>query len=221
MPNLFSALPVEILAWVLASTSGLTRSATGAVRPSAGGPGRQQLELRLGLDVEAEDPGVRARGPSRGPSCRRRRRRSARPACRRPARGGARPPRPRRRRRPAWPACAAPRGWSWPSPRSRSAASRPAKAVARKRGSAAPAWPWNRNRPACRPPRRSPGAARPRHGARRRGTRNGSRVGVPGPEASLDQAVEEERPVLFGGVGSGGSGCSARSASLRAWTAAS
>jgi hypothetical protein len=31
MPNLFSALPVEILAWVCASTSGLTRSAMGAL----------------------------------------------------------------------------------------------------------------------------------------------------------------------------------------------
>ena len=35
MPNLFSDLPVAILAWVRASTSGLTRSAIGAVRPSA------------------------------------------------------------------------------------------------------------------------------------------------------------------------------------------
>jgi len=35
MPNLFSALPVVILAWVAASTSGLTRSATGAVTPRA------------------------------------------------------------------------------------------------------------------------------------------------------------------------------------------
>ena len=33
MPNLFSALPVAILAWVLASTSGLTRTETFAVRP--------------------------------------------------------------------------------------------------------------------------------------------------------------------------------------------
>ena len=33
MPNLFSFLPVAILAWVSASTSGLTRIATGAVRP--------------------------------------------------------------------------------------------------------------------------------------------------------------------------------------------
>ena len=32
-PNLFSLLPVVILAWVLASTSGFTRSATRAVRP--------------------------------------------------------------------------------------------------------------------------------------------------------------------------------------------
>ena len=35
MPNLFSALPVVILAWVLASTSGLTRIETGATAPRA------------------------------------------------------------------------------------------------------------------------------------------------------------------------------------------
>ncbi len=33
MPNLFSDLPVAILAWVLASTSGLTRTETCAVLP--------------------------------------------------------------------------------------------------------------------------------------------------------------------------------------------
>ena len=33
MPNLFPFLPVVILAWVRASTSGLTRMPTGAVRP--------------------------------------------------------------------------------------------------------------------------------------------------------------------------------------------
>ena len=33
MPNLFSALPVVILAWVRASTSGLTRMATATVAP--------------------------------------------------------------------------------------------------------------------------------------------------------------------------------------------
>ncbi len=35
MPNLFSDFPVVILAWVLASTSGLTRIATAAVLPFA------------------------------------------------------------------------------------------------------------------------------------------------------------------------------------------
>ncbi len=35
MPNLFSALPVVILTWVLGSTSGLTRIETGARRPFA------------------------------------------------------------------------------------------------------------------------------------------------------------------------------------------
>ena len=55
MPNLFSDLPVEILACVLASTSGLTRSATCAVVPEALRHLAQRLELRLALDVEAED----------------------------------------------------------------------------------------------------------------------------------------------------------------------
>ncbi len=35
MPNLFSDFPVEILAWVRASTSGLTRTEMGAVRPAS------------------------------------------------------------------------------------------------------------------------------------------------------------------------------------------
>ena len=55
MPNLFSALPVAILAWVLASTSGLTRTEIVRGAALAGGDRRQQLELRLGLDVDAED----------------------------------------------------------------------------------------------------------------------------------------------------------------------
>ena len=55
MPNLFSALPVAILAWVLASMSGLTRTEMLAVRPFAGRDRGQQFELRLRLDVDAED----------------------------------------------------------------------------------------------------------------------------------------------------------------------
>ena len=52
---MFSALPVAILAWVSASTSGLTRSATRAVRPLAVATGRKGREFGLRLDVEAED----------------------------------------------------------------------------------------------------------------------------------------------------------------------
>ena len=60
MPNLFSDLPVEILAWVFASTSGLTRIETGASRPIDDRDLRQGLELGLALDVEAEDAGLEA-----------------------------------------------------------------------------------------------------------------------------------------------------------------
>ena len=55
MPNLFSDLPVAILAWVLASTSGLTRTETCAVAALRRGDLRQQFELGLGLDVDAEN----------------------------------------------------------------------------------------------------------------------------------------------------------------------
>ena len=75
-PNLFSDRPVVILAWVLASTSGFTRSATRAVRPSEvasaesiagflGGfdvdlgdvLGQRQAQLALGLADAGEDDG--------------------------------------------------------------------------------------------------------------------------------------------------------------------
>ena len=52
---MFSDLPVEIFAWVFASTSGLTRIAIGRERAAGGGDGRERLEFRLQLDVEAED----------------------------------------------------------------------------------------------------------------------------------------------------------------------
>ena len=55
MPNLFSALPVEILACVLASTSGLMRRAMRAVAAEARGDLAQRIELGLRLDVEAVD----------------------------------------------------------------------------------------------------------------------------------------------------------------------
>ena len=62
MPNLFSALPVVILWWVLASTSGLTRTATSTVRPLAAAISEMSGDLRLRLDVEAEDAGVDGEG---------------------------------------------------------------------------------------------------------------------------------------------------------------
>ena len=58
MPNLFSDLPVAILAWVLASISGLTRSEIATLRPLRGRDGGEQFELRLGLHVHAQDIGV-------------------------------------------------------------------------------------------------------------------------------------------------------------------
>ena len=58
MPNLFSDLPVAILAWVRASTSGLTRSEMSVRAALGGGDGREPHELRLGFDVDAEDAGI-------------------------------------------------------------------------------------------------------------------------------------------------------------------
>ena len=67
MPNLFSALPVAILAWVFGSTSGLTRTETLATRPLPAAIERQQFELGFGLDVDAEDAFVdRERKLARG-----------------------------------------------------------------------------------------------------------------------------------------------------------
>ena len=61
MPNLFSDLPVEILAWVPASTSGLTRTEIRAVLPGLDRELRQQFEFGLGFDVDAEDVGGQRR----------------------------------------------------------------------------------------------------------------------------------------------------------------
>ena len=58
MPNLFSDLPVAILAWVLASTSGLTRTETQAVRPFDAAISESSVKLRLGFHVDAEDAGI-------------------------------------------------------------------------------------------------------------------------------------------------------------------
>ena len=58
MPNLFSDLPVAILAWVLASTSGLTRSETQTVRPFEAAICDSSVELGLGFHVDAENAGI-------------------------------------------------------------------------------------------------------------------------------------------------------------------
>ena len=48
-------VPVVILAWVPASTSGLTRSATRAVRPSEAASAETHLQFLGALDVELAD----------------------------------------------------------------------------------------------------------------------------------------------------------------------
>ena len=55
MPNLFSALPVAILAWVFGSMSGLTRIEISIGAALGGGDRGQQFELRFGFDVDAQD----------------------------------------------------------------------------------------------------------------------------------------------------------------------
>jgi hypothetical protein len=115
------SLPVEIFLWVLASTSGLMRSETGAVLPAPRRGLRQQLQLRLGFDVEAEDAGfereihlarrladagehdLRAAGTPAASA----RRSSPSETTSAPA--------------PSRPACGAPPGWNSPSSRSRPA----------------------------------------------------------------------------------------------------
>ena len=57
MPNLFSALPVAILRWVLASTFGLMRTEIGATDAGGHGTRRQQFQFGLGFDVEAVNAG--------------------------------------------------------------------------------------------------------------------------------------------------------------------
>ena len=57
MPNLFSALPVEILRCVLASTIGIDAHRYGRDDAGCDGTRRKELELRLGLDVEAVNAG--------------------------------------------------------------------------------------------------------------------------------------------------------------------
>ena len=57
MPNLFSLRPVEILAWVCASTSGLTRIPTRAIRPLGAGDLAQPAQLRHRLDIDLMNAG--------------------------------------------------------------------------------------------------------------------------------------------------------------------
>ena len=56
-PNLFSLRPVEMYGCVFGSTSGFTRTDTGARLPRLGGDAFDALELAARLDVEAEDAG--------------------------------------------------------------------------------------------------------------------------------------------------------------------
>ena len=85
---------------------------------------RQQLELVLGFDVDAEDVGGKRGAQLRPRSCRRRKTGSCRRENLQPARASTRRRKRHRRRRRASPACAAPTGWSSPSWRSRPASSR-------------------------------------------------------------------------------------------------
>ena len=62
MPNLFSAFPVEILACVFASMSGLSRMAMGAFLPFDCGDLGKGHEFLFGLDVETMQAFVEAQG---------------------------------------------------------------------------------------------------------------------------------------------------------------
>ena len=61
MPNLFSLRPVEILAWVCASTSGLTRIAIRRDPASRAGDFAQTAQLRHRLDVDLMNAGSERR----------------------------------------------------------------------------------------------------------------------------------------------------------------
>ena len=58
MPNLFSFMPVEILAWVRASMSGLTRIATGAIWPRAVAISLSRRSSGTDFDIDLVDLGV-------------------------------------------------------------------------------------------------------------------------------------------------------------------
>ena len=61
MPNLFSFLPVEILAWVSASTSGLTRIATWAVCAARCRDRAEPPQFGDQLDIDLVDAGGKRR----------------------------------------------------------------------------------------------------------------------------------------------------------------
>ncbi len=176
MPNLFSALPVVILAWVWASTSGLTRSATRRALAPVPRHAVEQLQLRQRFDVELLDAGLERRRSSRrrladageDDALRRDagRQRAAQLALRDDIGAGAEPREGAR----------SPPGWNWPSASSRWCARAPAKAADEGRDSARSGRPWNSNRTACRRPRRAGRAARLRHEACRPDMENGSLI---------------------------------------------
>ncbi len=64
-PNLFSALPVAILWWVLASTSGLTRKAMRAVAPRAAATSLSALSSGSDSTLKAKMPASSAKAISR------------------------------------------------------------------------------------------------------------------------------------------------------------
>ena len=99
MPNLFSFLPVEILACVPASTSGLMRTETGATLPIEAAMSFSRSSSGSDSRLKHLIPSSTARAASRRPSCRRRKTRSSRARCPRQSPAPARRPKPHRRPR--------------------------------------------------------------------------------------------------------------------------
>ena len=164
---------------VLASTSGLMRSETGAVLPSADGARRQQLQFRLGFDVEAEDAG-REREIH---LARRLADAGEQDLFRRNAGGQRAPHLAFRNHVGAGAELCQHRQHGLVGIRLHGVADQRVESgegLARRRCSGASASPSNSSRTACRPPPRCRRPARPRHAARRRDSRNGSLIGHSG-----------------------------------------
>ena len=94
MPNLFSDLPVAILAWVLASTSGFTRIVMGATSPQSHALLRSSATISgSAFDVELADATCQRQHAFRHGSCPHRKTRSGPPAPRPLGRAGILPAR--------------------------------------------------------------------------------------------------------------------------------